>query len=566
MEQYPYFKTAGSGWKNSIRHNLSLNKNFVRVARPANERGKGAYWTLSSTSFPKKGRSRHRSVSDPNRGIAQGIISSMKNGDGTSPLESGHGTPVSQFEAISNQQSMLSQQSQSGQLQSQQLGYHLIPTELFPRGSPDFTAGMNSFDKHQTMMDPLRSFQDNLNSTSISGSTSIHTLDNIGAIHTSIGQLANTAAVNGEPIGQGRHPSLLRRHTYQNGRTLPPEIVGLRRTLDGNIQFGSSGLFESEYDNTVANGAMNQGMTTPVAGTTATMETATSPTALANAAVAHSAMQQRFARARSASFHYLPGFFPSQLSYHDLGLAHGNNQVMYDSHGAMHDPKYINEIITEEEGHTMQSGAMFQPNFFNGDPSNLIKSDANNLNVRVNPTGVVGSGGFNNQQQTWLGAPSQEHSYNDLSMTAFPDTNSSVGLINPSISQQSTAGYFSYQRNASDLEGLSELPEESEVTNIYNMKPNDRQSIGAGVAATSAATTFNEQRRNTVSAMPDQSGFPMNLQRRTSFQQGTPMSQFALPGHIAQPPQLTEGLAGVPGRLELGQRGNAEGYSWEGYA
>ncbi|KAJ2909106.1 hypothetical protein GGI21_002216 [Coemansia aciculifera] len=46
MDNYPYFKTAGSGWKNSVRHNLSLNKTFVRIPRPANEPGKGAYWTV----------------------------------------------------------------------------------------------------------------------------------------------------------------------------------------------------------------------------------------------------------------------------------------------------------------------------------------------------------------------------------------------------------------------------------------------------------------------------------------------------------------------------------------
>ncbi|KAJ3360177.1 hypothetical protein HDU91_004694 [Kappamyces sp. JEL0680] len=48
MANYPYFETATSGWKNSVRHNLSLNKNFIRVPRPPQEKGKGAYWTINT--------------------------------------------------------------------------------------------------------------------------------------------------------------------------------------------------------------------------------------------------------------------------------------------------------------------------------------------------------------------------------------------------------------------------------------------------------------------------------------------------------------------------------------
>ena len=47
LNQFPYFKTCQSRWKNSIRHNLSLNRNFIRVPRPKDESGKGSYWTLA---------------------------------------------------------------------------------------------------------------------------------------------------------------------------------------------------------------------------------------------------------------------------------------------------------------------------------------------------------------------------------------------------------------------------------------------------------------------------------------------------------------------------------------
>ncbi|KAI6219513.1 Forkhead box protein A1-B [Aphelenchoides fujianensis] len=43
-EQYPYFRLRGTGWRNSIRHNLSLNDCFVKESRAPN--GKGHYWTI----------------------------------------------------------------------------------------------------------------------------------------------------------------------------------------------------------------------------------------------------------------------------------------------------------------------------------------------------------------------------------------------------------------------------------------------------------------------------------------------------------------------------------------
>ena len=44
LDHYPYFRGRGPGWRNSIRHNLSLNDCFVKADRSAN--GKSHYWSI----------------------------------------------------------------------------------------------------------------------------------------------------------------------------------------------------------------------------------------------------------------------------------------------------------------------------------------------------------------------------------------------------------------------------------------------------------------------------------------------------------------------------------------
>ncbi|KAL1502864.1 hypothetical protein ABEB36_007942 [Hypothenemus hampei] len=86
-KHFPYFKTAPNGWKNSVRHNLSLNKCFEKIEKPTlnGAQRKGCLWAMNPAKINKMDEEVQKwSRKDPNA-----IKKAMVNPENLEALERG---------------------------------------------------------------------------------------------------------------------------------------------------------------------------------------------------------------------------------------------------------------------------------------------------------------------------------------------------------------------------------------------------------------------------------------------------------------------------------------------
>nr|CAG8521334.1 3046_t:CDS:2 [Entrophospora candida] len=171
-ENYPYYQSAKNGWQNSIRHNLSLNTSFIKIARDDHEPGKGAWWAI-----------------DPN-------------GDASPPIE------YNRNDNLNHHNNHYHYQNNHQQRQQQKLDYILpiTPTES-NNSSDDNTIITNTFDTTTTITTITNNNSDSNNN--IDSNKRPDKVDNYNKMMATTTTINNINSLNDFELGEKLSPEKL---------------------------------------------------------------------------------------------------------------------------------------------------------------------------------------------------------------------------------------------------------------------------------------------------------------------------------------------------------------------